>query len=575
MKHFISTTILLITTLSNNLTAQQISSETYNKDYIHEDFNQVGEIFKVVTTNNNYFILDKGDYLLSRNNNESEYAIIANNSTVSDFVLKTAVRVGPSDNKKASIGIILKAQQDGKGAIIFEINKQGEYRIKQLVGNKYQTLSGHIKQEGWVKSKLVNGIDEHNFIEIRSENNIYEVYTNSEYLTTFFVPDFTSGSCGIIITPETKARISYYYINIKGENDIVANYTNATTESVNTSIENLNKQIKLLEEKNAKLNELNTNTKGIQAEEISKLNSKNTNLATITVEQEEEIKTLTSSLADFKKTSITATAKKQQLNEKVSGLQQQITLEKSINSELSKNIDALSKSSNSTITQLKTKIKAFEVKIRALTKTKNTLASDLSSLKSAHQETASGLSKSIINKESEIKKLTTKLNKSNNELATLKKTQEKHNDITANLNNKAKLLTAQLKIENDKNVALQITNDELKELFIRKDFEINGMKTSEIVKKTAKIVKKTAKKPPTPKIVKSKKTFYTTQLGVFMKEQENASIRSLDSFWYTTTDNGTYVYYSGEFNSPQEATAYKNKVAVLGYPDAFVTTLTK
>jgi hypothetical protein len=196
-------------------------------------------------------------------------------------------------------------------------------------------------------------------------------------------------------------------------------------------------------------------------------------------------------------------------------------------------------------------------------------------LKSAHQETASGLSKSIINKESEIKKLTTKLNKANNELATLKKTQEKHNDITANLNNKAKLLTTQLKIENDKNIALQITNDELKELFIRKDFEINGMKTSKIVKKTAKIVKKTAKKPPTPKIVKSKKTFYTTQLGVFMKEQEDASIRSLDSFWYTTTDNGTYVYYSGEFNSPQEATAYKNKVAVLGYPDAFVTTLTK
>jgi hypothetical protein len=59
-----------------------------------------------------------------------------------------------------------------------------------------------------------------------------------------------------------------------------------------------------------------------------------------------------------------------------------------------------------------------------------------------------------------------------------------------------------------------------------------------------------------------------------MQEQVNASIRNLDDVWYNTTENGTYVYYSGEFNSPQEVTAHKNKVAEL-YPNAFVVTLTK
>ena len=159
MKHFISTTLLFILVLSSNLNAQQISSESYNKDFIHEDFNQEGNHFKITTTTDNYFIIDKGDYLLSRNNEESEYAIIANKSSVSNFILKTAVRIGPSKNKKASIGIILKAQQDGKGAIIFEINKKGEYRIKQLLGNTYKTLSGVSKHEGWVKSKTINGED--------------------------------------------------------------------------------------------------------------------------------------------------------------------------------------------------------------------------------------------------------------------------------------------------------------------------------------------------------------------------------------------------------------------------------
>ncbi|MBT6650077.1 MAG: hypothetical protein HOB54_01765, partial [Flavobacteriales bacterium] len=68
MKQLISTTLLLLAFLSTTLNAQQISSDAYNKDVIHEDFNTEGEYFKIITTTDNYFILDKGDYLLSRNN---------------------------------------------------------------------------------------------------------------------------------------------------------------------------------------------------------------------------------------------------------------------------------------------------------------------------------------------------------------------------------------------------------------------------------------------------------------------------------------------------------------------------
>ena len=39
MKHFISTTLLLITVLSTTVSAQQIASNSYNKEIIHEDFN--------------------------------------------------------------------------------------------------------------------------------------------------------------------------------------------------------------------------------------------------------------------------------------------------------------------------------------------------------------------------------------------------------------------------------------------------------------------------------------------------------------------------------------------------------
>ena len=95
MKHLILTSLLLITFLSSSsLNAQQISSANYN-----EEFNQEGKYFKIETTTDNDFVLDKGDYLLSRNNKESEYAIIANNSSVSNFILKyfESSGVKPSD----------------------------------------------------------------------------------------------------------------------------------------------------------------------------------------------------------------------------------------------------------------------------------------------------------------------------------------------------------------------------------------------------------------------------------------------------------------------------------------------
>ena len=666
MKQLISTTLLLLAFLSTTLNAQQISSEAYNKDVIHEDFNTEGEYFKIITTTDNYFILDKGDYLLSRNNKDSEYAIIANNSSVTDFVIKTAVRIGPSENKKASVGIILKAQQDGKGAIIFEINKKKEYRIKQLIGDNYQTLSGNAKQEGWVKNKLVNGVDEHNFIEIRSEKNIYDIYINSEYLTTFFIPDFTSGSCGLIISPATKARISYYYINTKGESTAVANYTNENTASVNETIEQLNKRIVIIEENNAKLNELNSDSKALQSDEIKALIAKNTSLANITIEQEKEIielnslitslkekankaeeletsytslqttvssltsknnslsskvKTLTTRNSDlasisstqekeitalttaienFKNTSNQSSATNKQLNKKISGLKQQISLEQATNTDLTNQINKINKSTNTQITQLTnqvkvnlSQVKTLKNKVTQLQTSNSTLSADLSTEKSAHKNTKSGISKSVRNKTTEINTLTADLNNAkeqlktaistlsgdlwsaNTELSTLKTTQTKHDKVTADLNSKITVLsnqisTLELQLQTTKSEisVLEITNTELKALFIQKDFELNGVKASDMVKETTVYI-------PTPKNLKSNKVVYAVQLGMFMQTQSASVYKNLDAVWYQSNENGTYQYLSGEFSSPKEAADHQKAINAKGYSSAFVVTITK
>ena len=784
MKHLILTTLLLITILisiSTNLSAQQISSVNYNKEYIDEDFNQEGEHFKIVTTTDNYFILDKGDYLLSRNSNESEYAIIANNSSVNNFILKTAVRLGPSNNKKSSIGIILKAQQDGKGAIIFEINKKAEYRIKQLIGNSYKALSGNSKREGWVKSKKINGVDEHNFIEIRTENNIYDVYVNSDYLTTFFIPDYTMGSCGLIISPETKARVAYYKVNTKGGRIIpTTSYADENTSKTNASIEELNKKITTLEENNSKLNSLNTETRENQEEkldslieknnkqanlaivqdkeieslkrsitelknssleakrledlikekatlidsltnekvalssEVSKLtktvtnfNIKNTELAAVTIEQEREIvslqkskensdleikklnnenidfsskttnlnsenadlKALSSeqekeintlknstqnseqkitkmktnneesllkiknlntenkvlaaikieqekeivklkySITDLKSESASVRLTNKELTESIDVLKHQVTFEKSEITKLKNDLDKINKSSNSKIIKLTTVVNTLKNQINTTTNTNTNLTNDLLAKKIEHNKTEHSLSNSIASKIAEIKdleaQLETQLKATNNQLKLVNKngallkeykenvatlsaklknanqkatilenTKNKHDDIVSKLNVKLSLLkTKHLKLNTEfqaldiKTSNLEAANVELKELFILKDFEVNGVRPSEITKQTNTY--------PTPKEIKGTSTIYSVQIGIFMQAQLYSSLKSLDDVWYETTKQGTYVYHSGEFKNPQEAALYKNKVVGLGYPNAFVVTLTK
>jgi len=461
----IFTTLLLSAILINNGIAQQISSDAYNQTEIHEDFSQAGNIFPTINTTENQFIIDNGDYFLSRNNNDGQHIIYANNSSFSDFILKTSMRIGPSNNKNASIGIILKSQQKGEGAIIFEINTKGEYRIKQLLYNTYKSLSGLSKHEGWVKSKIINGIDEHNAIEIRTENNNYDVYINNDYLTTFFNSDYRSGSCGLIISAKTKARIAYYHLNTKGENTtLIATNTNEITSNTSTEErENHEEGLKILKRKNDEK-------------------------ATIIIEQEKEIASLNRRITNFKNS-----------NFKSDGLENK----------------------DEKITKLNAELKNANQKI-----------SDLKNIKSNHNNI---------------------INKSNSKFSLLKNNQ---------VDSDSELHALNKKINN-----LETTNAELKELFILKDFEANGVKPSDLIKRT--------NASSSTKELKGNNKIYAVQFGVFMQVQAYSTLKVLDEVWYETTKYGTYVYLSGQFKNSQEATAHKNKVAALGYPNAFVVTLRK
>ena len=244
MQKLIST-ILFTIFLSVISFSQNITEFDNATNLITEDFTNNETSFSILTSADNYFIIDNGDYLLIRNNTESEYAIISSTTQqVSDFILKTSIKLGPSSNNKSSCGIIIKSQTTRIGSLIFEINKEGEYRIKELlVTNTYKYLSGKTSNDGWVRNKIIKKENEFNNIKILSEENIYDIYVNNIFLTSVFTPSLNKGNMGILIGRDAKSRIAYYYLNVPSET------TNNLTEGHinNLSAINLSDRIKQLE----------------------------------------------------------------------------------------------------------------------------------------------------------------------------------------------------------------------------------------------------------------------------------------------------------------------------------------
>jgi len=197
-------------------------------------------------------------------------------------------------------------------------------------------------------------------------------------------------------------------------------------------------------------------------------------------------------------------------------------------------------------------------------------------LNTTNQQLVSASKNSVLAKECAKNEATlaTKLKNANQEISTLQNIKNKQDDIVNDLNSQLSLLKAkQLDLKSEvqtlmkKTSNLETTNIELKELFILKDFEANGVKPSDLVKRTNPY--------STPKELKGNSTIYAVQFGVFMQVQAYSTLKVLDDVWYEKTEHGTFVYLSGQFKNPKEATAHKNKVAALGYPNAFVVTLRK
>ena len=531
--HFLLILLLLAT---NNLLGQEVLKSEFKYKIINEDFSSKEHDFPIVRENENYFIIDENEYLIIRENNDSEYAIILDESLTENSYLKTSLRLGPSKNDNSSIGIISRANNNFSQALVIEINKEGRYRIKQLDNSNYIYFTGNKKRHGWVRNKAINKEDEYNTLEIIDRKDKIIIKINNHFICEFKSDLTQKGYSGILIGPDTKARIKYFNLNSDKTKDTKIEITQENLKNTNKKSKNefsdLDYKFDIDQEYLEKLGK--SLEEGIDS------------LETKIEEQEKIIKNLKSKNSKIdnsntiKDLKIKLEAVKNQLKTKEEE-QEKIIL--SLKKDLDKN-----NTSSQQINELNKQIKEKDQEILSL----NTKLAD-----SKHNDKYEKESEKIIKLEREIKKQKLKNESNIIELAKLK---TDHNKIKLE-NSKFSSLINQLNSEISEQ---KETNTYLKEIFVYKDFKLNGVNPSEI-----KITK--AKETTTKEIIKkiiNTDSKYTIQMGVFMNN--NNRFYDLENINIVIV-NQTYKYFYGNFDELNDASEALQKLKKQGYKNILIT----
>ena len=265
-------------------TFKPLVSEKFDKLYLSENFDSSDTYWTTLSNSENLILVQDGEYILNRKASVSPYASIGNfNCNLSSYRFVTSLKLEKATTDDGSIGIIFMAQPGGQGGFIFEINKNQQFRLRQIASNAYHYLTGNQKDGGWVKSTLVKGLNIPNLIEVRTSDKNYDIYLNNSLLLSFTEIAYKVGEIGYIIGPGSKGKVDFLYLftNQKGQegesnetkkSDVLSpeNDVMALAESIIT----LKTQINKLSEESEDQKQIIQGLKGAEKEnEVQKLAS--------------------------------------------------------------------------------------------------------------------------------------------------------------------------------------------------------------------------------------------------------------------------------------------------------------
>ncbi|MFM7078600.1 MAG: hypothetical protein ACKOYC_02290 [Bacteroidota bacterium] len=210
---FVLSLLLLI---SSDMLAQRIKDK-FELMVFSENFDSPSDIWSVEANSDNLFVIQDGEYIFQRKNSQTPYVVFAGlENPIGDCRLVTSIRIEKNMGSDAHAGILFMMQPEASGGFLVELNKKKEYRIRQIAAGVYRYLTGNKKNNGWTKCSAANEAGINNIIEVKMSAGTYDVFINDIYQSSFFEPAYKSGNIGIVVGPDSRARVDFVYVFGKG-----------------------------------------------------------------------------------------------------------------------------------------------------------------------------------------------------------------------------------------------------------------------------------------------------------------------------------------------------------------------
>ncbi len=590
VKHIILTLLFSTLTVSN-----YAQNNNFQYNVLNINFSEKQDDFPIVRENDNYFIIDENEYLILRENNESEYVIILEESYTENSLLESAFKLGPSENINSSIGFIVRANIDFSEALIIEVNNNGKYRIKQFKNNKYSYLSKKNRKGKWIKHRSINKQNIYNTIEIIDNKNKITFKTNSSIIEEFESNIIKKGYSGILIGPDTKSRLKYFYLNTDKQKQIKkdkvqevpivnTNKKIIAENSIKVDIIKENKDSIIILDLKNKIEQSNSKIE-LQAEQLSEKEYDITQLENWIKEIEDNETKSNLLISDLElilkdKNNSLETIEKRNLEL----LNNQEKLEKKIvklNEEIAKLNSSSEKISDKNLLQLKS-LKSNSNKIKALQEDLKKTKNSADKSKEENSKKLSLLENSINKIQEENTVIFKEKNNLSNEIKSLKNEREiLYNEITLLKNQLNAISTKNKSLKNNISIVVKKNKDlknslekqvaenkYIKEIFVYKDFELNEVNPTDLV------VNKLIEQIETEKekeIAQSDST-YSIQLAIL--KFPTTEFNHLDGLKVEIA-NGLYKYLVGKYIDLNDANAAMRKINNFGFKNAYIIKTSK
>ncbi|MCB9262016.1 MAG: hypothetical protein H6607_06550 [Flavobacteriales bacterium] len=349
MKYLKLILLLLLSNFTNGQNKERVLAD-FSTVVVFDNFSTGANRWEQKNTESEQFIISENKYSISRLKPDYFSVALAKDiGEYSDFELVTKIEAEKvKSNKNAGGGVIIKAQKDGSGALIIEINAKKQYRIKLLKNGVFTPLF-HTKNGGWEKSKhLKKGENE---LKIRTKGNEFDIYFNGKFERSFIETSFAKGRQGFYVNGNSRIKAGLFLLKANEISELKQNPIDSKTtgndqtytELVKVFKDKIDKQNQEIERLTEELNICKTNLTidTTSASKVKELNKDNVELKSKVAQLETELQQAQKRLTYLE--SMKEDIEKQTDGDLVLSLTELLSKEKEKNKALKAENDALKK----------------------------------------------------------------------------------------------------------------------------------------------------------------------------------------------------------------------------------------